>query len=761
MSLRFIYGGSGSGKTRFCLGEIKSKLAAGATQPLVLLVPEQFTFQAERDLITVLGTGGILKTEVLSFRRMAYRAFNEAGGITYPHIHPAGKCMILYRILDKMRDSFQVFSRSADRQGFVNTLSTLITEFKRYNVTPEALDNAGKGLEEDNPLKGKLMELTSIYALFEKTLAERYRDPDDDLTLASEKLVSTSLYDGAEIWIDGFAGFTPQEYRVIGRLMQKAERVNISFCTDCLEGEGASGGTDIFSSIKTAYRKLVKMAKENGIPVEPAVILNNEPLFRFSRSPELSYPERHLYAYPYKTYREKTHDVSLFSSVNIFSEIEACARDIVRLCRDRGLRYRDIAVVTGNLSGYEKLIEVIFAEYGIPCFIDRKVDIVNHPLVRLILSMLDIFIENWSYEAVFRYLKTGLTGIDQDSIDRLENYVLACGVQGSRWIDEQEWRMIPDLILDEKSLEAQRELLENINRIRAQVLAPLMEFRKKTRGRKRASEFCASLYDYLCTIGVPERIEDSIERFRKIGILNLANEYSQVWNIVMEVFDQTVEVMGDETFGIERFANILKIGFGEYKIGLIPAALDQVLVGSIERSKSHEIKALYILGANDGVFPPAAAEEGILSDQDRAVLNNAGIELAGDTRTRAFDGQYLVYRALTTAGSYLRISWPIADHEGRTLRPSMVVSRLRKLFPAITETSNIVPSGSASEEMELLSGRTSAFRAMVSALRQRADGKEFNLSGRECTAGLPRRRNGSRNVRQPGQPFDIKIWHSR
>ena len=725
MSLRFIYGRAGSGKTRFCLGEIKSKLAAGATQPLVLLVPEQFTFQAERDLITVLGTGGILKTEVLSFRRMAYRAFNEAGGITYPHIHPAGKCMILYRILDKMRDSFQVFSRSADRQGFVNTLSTLITEFKRYNVTPEALENAGKGLEEGNPLKGKLMELTSVYALFEKTLAERYRDPDDDLTLASRKLGFTSLYDGAEIWIDGFAGFTPQEYGVIGQLMKKSQRVNISFCTDCLEKEGVSGDTDIFSSIKTAYRKLVKMAKENGIPVEPAVILNKKPLFRFSLSPELSHLERNLYAYPYKTYREKTQDISLFSSVNIFSEIEACARDIVGLCRDRGMRYREIAVVAGNLAGYEKLIEAIFAEYGIPCFIDRKVDIVNHPLVRLILSMLDIFIENWSYEAVFRYLKTGLTGIDQDSIDRLENYVLACGIRGGRWTEEQEWRMVPGLIPDEKSLEDEDELLEGINRIRAQVLAPLMEFRKKTRGRKRASEFCASLYDFLCTLGVPERIEDSIERFRKSGNLNLANEYSQVWNIVMEVFDQTVEVMGDETFGIERFANILKIGFGEYKIGLIPASLDQVLVGSIECSRSHEIKALYILGANDGVFPPAAAEEGILSDQDRAVLNNAGIELASDTRTQAFDGQYLVYRALTTAGSYLRISWPIADHEGRTLRPSLVVSRLRKLFPTITETSNILPSGSASEEMELLSCRAPVFKSMVSALRQRADGKEI------------------------------------
>lgn len=725
MSLRFIYGRAGSGKTRFCLNEMKSRITEGSTKPLVLLVPEQFTFQAERDLITVLETGGILKTEVLSFRRLAFRIFNEVGGITYPHIHSAGKCMIIYRILDKMRDSFKVFSKSADRQGFVNTLSTLITEFKRYNITPEALEIASKSLEEDNPLKDKLMELNSIYAAFEKTLSERYRDSDDDLTMASEKLGFTSLYDGAEVWIDGFAGFTPQEFKVIERLMLKAERVNITFCTDCLEGEIPTNGTDVFSAVKAAYRKFVKIAKEDEIKIEPAIHLGNITLPRFSKSLELAHLEGYLNAYPYKAYKDRTNDLLLFSSVNIFSEIEAAARDIIRLCRDRELRYRDIAVVTRNLAGYEKLIEVIFTEYGIPCFIDRKVDISNHPLIRLILSMLDIFNENWSYEAVFRYLKTGMTGIDQGSIDRLENYVLACGIRGSRWTDEQDWRMSPDLIPDQKSLETQSKLLENINKIRALVSAPLLEFRKKTKGRKKASEFCGALYDFLCSLGVPERIEGSIERFRRSGKLNLANEYSQVWNIVMEVFDQTVEVMGDETFGIERFTNILKIGFGEYKIGLIPASLDQVLVGSVERSKSHEIKALYILGVNDGMFPSSAAEEGILSDQDRAALNNAGVELASDTRTQAFDEQFLVYRALTTAGNNLRISWPIADQEGKTLRPSMVISRLRKLFPSICETSNILPAGSEAAEMEFVSSKPATFKQMVTALRQKADGKEI------------------------------------
>ncbi|MHB8125339.1 MAG: helicase-exonuclease AddAB subunit AddB [Desulfitobacteriaceae bacterium] len=724
MSLRFIYGRAGSGKTRYCLNELKANIISGVTHPLILLVPEQFTFQAERDLITVLETGGILKTEVLSFRRMAFRIFNEVGGITYPHIHSAGKSMIIYRILDKMRGSLKVFAKAADRQGFVNTLTTLFTEFKRYNITPEELEQTSQGFAPDNPLKDKLVELNSIYAAFEKTLAERYSDADDDLTLAAAKLTFTTMYKGAEIWIDGFAGFTPQEYQVVAKLLQTAVRVNISLCTDCLEGAGSSDGTDVFSAVKGTYRKLIKMTKELDIKVEPAVVLV-EPLFRFKTSAELAHLERNLNAYPYQTYRVKTQDISLFSSVNIFSEIEAAARDIVRLCRDKGLRYRDMALVVRNLAAYERLIQVIFADYEIPYFIDQKIEISNHPLVRLLLSMLDIFNENWSYEAVFRYLKTGLTGVERSSIDQLENYVLACGIRGSRWTNEQDWTMSPGLIPDGRDSGAQKSALEEINRVRAAISVPLLQFRQQTKGRKKAAEICSALYDFLGELGVPERIAATIDQFRTSGQLNLANEASQVWNIVMEVFDQTVEVMGDETFGLERFSNIVKIGLGEYKIGLIPAALDQVLVGSVERSKSHEVKALYILGTNDGVFPAATVEEGILSDLDRATLNQAGLELASDTRTKAFDEQYLVYRALTTAESYLWLSWPIADQEGRTLRPSLIITRLRKLFPAISEASNILKPESDLAELELVTGKTPAFKQMVSVFRQKAEGKDL------------------------------------
>lgn len=721
MSLRFVYGRAGSGKTHFCLDELKTRIRSGAENPLILLVPEQYTFQAERDLIAMLNTGGILKTEVLSFRRLAFRIFNETGGITYPHMHPAGKNMILYRILDRMKGTLKTYSRSAEQPGFISTLSGLITEFKRYNVTPEKLKEVVPQLQEGSALKEKLTELAGIYEAFDEALKKRYRDPDDDLTLAVQKLKHSSQFRNAEIWVDGFTDFTPQEYAILQELLLQAKRVTVTLTTDALDAETSE--LDIFASAKKAYNRLLYLAKQGNIAFEPPVRLFE--LYRFRESTELLHLEQNLNAHPYRIYPKATTQLSLFSAVNLSTEIEAVATDILRLCRDEGFRFRDIAVVTRNLSSYEKLIEGTFAEYGIPCFLDRKLDIANHPLVRLILAMLDIFIENWSYEAVFRYLKSGLTGIEQERIDRLENYVLACGIRGGKWTAEEAWTMIPELLPDEKSRTDYALLLEEIHQTRLQITTPLLEFRSRTRGRRTAAEFCTALFDFLGQLDIPRRMEQMVEDFRQRGDLILANEYSQVWNMVMALMDQMVEVMAEETFGVERFSNLLTIGFAEYKIGLIPASLDQVLVGSVERSKSHAIKALYILGTNDGVFPANGGDEGIITDDERACLAEAGVELAKSSRHRAYDENFLAYRAMTTPSHRLFISWPIADQEGKSLRPSMLINRLRKLFPAIREGSNILPPADNTRIVEQLVSPITAFRSLITALRQKADGREI------------------------------------
>ena len=726
MSLRLIMGRAGSGKSWFVLEDIKKSLHSGIKRPRILLVPEQFSFQAEKELAEVMEGEGVLEVQVLSFRRLAFRVFNEAGGLTRPHVHPAGKAMLLYRIMDTMKGKLRYFSRAARRRGFAGTMGGLITEFKRYNVKPETLLEAAEKMGGENSLTLKMNELAAIYAAFEEQLKSRYRDSDDDLTLACDKLLEEPLYKGAEIWIDGFSSFTPQEYRLMECLMKTAFRVSISLCAEPEEEGSAGEGIDVFHTVFNAARKLKRLALEAGTAEEPPVRIAPSVLPRFSGSRELAHLEKNYGAYPPKEYKEVTRSILLYPATNTYSEVEAAACEILRLCRDRGCRFRDIAVVTRDLKGYRCLVEAVFSEYAIPFFLDGKLAVVQHPLARLVLSAMAVITENWSYDSVFRYLKTGLTGIEPEAINRLENYVLACGIRGSRWSAGKDWDMSPDLLAADKPSDSGENPLDAINAVRKRVYEPLRTFRDRVKGGKTAAVIAGALFELLCELGVPDRLSAMVGAFRKEGDPASAAEYTQVWNNVMAVFDQAVEVMGDDSLTLERFSEALEIGLGEYELGLIPAALDQVLVGSVERSKSQSVKFLFVLGVNDGIFPSSSAEEGVLTDRERASLDRVGLELAGDSRSRALDEQFLIYKTLSTATRYLRISWPVSDREGRSLRPSMIVARLRKVFPHISETGNLIPSGAREEALFYIQRPAPAYRRMISSLREKADGGAFS-----------------------------------
>jgi ATP-dependent helicase/nuclease subunit B len=693
MVLRFIYGRSGSGKTYLCLREIEKRLKENCTHPLVLLVPEQYTFQAEKELIRVLESGGILKVEVLSFRRLAFRVFNEAGGLTSPHLHPAGKCMLIAKALFKLKPELNMFAKAADHQGFLSEISALITEFKRYNIDPSKLLRVADSWRENDLLRTKISEIAAIYQEYDNLLSEKHSDTDDDLSRAALKIQEIDLYQGAEIWVDGFSGFTPQEYLLLAELFSQAQKVNICLDTDSLDQTELLEGTDTFETVKKTHYRLCQIAAEKGLEIEYHRInvgSASSALPRFKNSIELSHLEKNFYTYPPEIYKEETEDINIFSALNPFTEIEAVARKVLKLCRERGWRYRDIAVLTGDLENYGRLIEVIFAEYEIPYFLDRKLEITQHPLIRLVLSIFAIFKENWSYEAVFSYLKTGLTALPQEDIDRLENYVLASGIKGKRWTNDEDWKMDPGFSSRSPGKE-QDEELRRINRLRLEITEPLLKFRHKTKGRRTANEICSALVELLETLEVPAQIERQIDTYKQEGQLYLAQGNAQIWNILMEVFDQVCEIMKEEKMGIEKFASILSSGLNEYKIGFIPISLEQVLVGNIDRSRSPEVKALFILGVNEGTFPANTLDEGILSDADRAKLQLAGVELSGDTKTKAFEEQYLVYRVLAIPSRYLHLSWSIADQEGKSRRPSLVLSRLRKIFPKVSEQSNILP----------------------------------------------------------------------
>ncbi len=730
MSLRLVYGRAGSGKTRYCLENIKHSLDHKQGK-IVLIVPEQFSLQAERNLIKAAGTGGMLRAEVLSFRRMAYRVFNEVGGIARRHINNAGKSMILFRIMDRLKDELGVFSGAAGQKGFANTMSRMIAEFKRYDLTPEMLREASEGLDETGGLKCKLQDLSLIYSEFEAALHQRYMDSDDDLTELCKKLDKSTQFNHTEIWIDEFSGFTPQEFRVIQKLLGIADTVNICLCTDCLETDLDTIPGMAFVPVRNTADKLKTLAHRDNVNIEPPVKLGQKGdagcafTGRFRSNQALGHLEQNLFSYPCRKYVQPVESISVFAAANMFSEAEATAREVIKLCREKGMRYRDMAVTCRNLEHYEKVLYVVFKEYGIPCFIDKKRDISGHPLIILILSAFEIFKSNWAYESVFRYIKSGMSNITRESSDLLENYVLACGIKGYRWTQEQEWTAREEFSGSGKEKgNGGQQVMEAVNSARIELVKPLEAFREKIKGRRKAAEICTALFDFLGEIGVPQRIDGLIRYFAGSGELDKVNEYRQVWNIVMEVLTQVVEVTGEDLLGIGRFGEILAAGFEEYSIGLIPPALDQVLVGSIERSKSHEIKALFILGVNEGVFPAAVSEEGILTDAERARLEGLGVQLAKDSKYKLLEERFLVYTSLATPSEYLRLSFPAADRDGKALRPSRLISDIKRIFPMLLESSDITGIKTDDSELELVAAPGPAFNELVAAVRKRFEGNE-------------------------------------
>ncbi|MGH4123001.1 MAG: helicase-exonuclease AddAB subunit AddB [Clostridium sp.] len=739
MSLRFIYGGAGKGKSRFCLEDIKERQVEECEKSLVLLVPEQFSFQAEKNLIKVVGSTGIKNVQVLSFNRLAYKVFSEVGGITCKPMDTSGKAMLIHSIMQKKQEKFKVFSAASRQKGFVDNVAGAITEFKKYGISVEDLNVVKEKLGETPLLIDKITDLSLIYGEFDNILNQNYVDPDDDLTRLYSALDECNIFDGCEFWLDEFTGFTPQQYGIIEKLYKKAKRVNITLPLKSSEHSKGMDEADAFYSIKFTEDKLLKIAEETGTSLEKSIELQENKEHKFKDNAELSFLEKNYFAFPYTPSTEKCENIKVFKGLNAYSEIEHVAKDILRICRDEHVRFNKIAVVTRDLPSYEKLIKAIFTEYKIPLFIDKKKDITSNPLIVLITSTVEIFTKNFSYESVFRYLKTGLLDIEVENIDILENFVIQTGIKGKKkWAEAELWQEKIEYYFRDyyDGKEAAKELQKNIEKVETQenqkseinienpvtreekeaekieatikilndtreaFIKPLLALNEKLKGKNNTIKICTALFEFLESIKVYKTLEKWIENFKNQGAQEKVTEYSKIWNLVMELLDQMVEVLGTENLSLDEFVKILSIGFSKHQMGLIPPALDGVSITSLDRIKSHDISALYIIGVNDGVFPKANKEEGIFTDSDRSILKENGVEMANDTKTEVFNEQYLIYATITIPSKYLNISYPIGDYEGKTLRPSIIISRFKALFKELVEQSNITQYSDAPHEMQ-------------------------------------------------------------
>ena len=713
MGIRFVFGRAGSGKSYYCLNQIKKKLNNDKNNKLIMLVPDQYTFQTEKKLLEYVGEKALLRAEVLSFKRMATRVFDRCGGRAINVIEDSGKNMLIYKLLKDKGEELQYFNRISKQQGFVGIVSKSITEFKKYNISEEILKE--KELQiEDKDLKEKVSDLASIYETFNECLHKEYIDSEDILSILSQKLKNCEIYKDAEIWVDEFTTFTPQQLEVLKVLAKQCKNINITLCSDGEIGF-TEGETDIFDVIKNTENRILKMMQENNISYKEPINLNKENLYRFRESKELGHIEKYFFNFPFKIYKDECKDIRLYKANNNYSEIEWVAQDILRLVRDKGYRYKDIAVVCREIDSYDKITSVIFNEYNIPYFLDKKREILSNPLVVLIISALEILVTNWSYESVFKYVKSGLIKLETNFIDKLENYILANGIKGYKWTR--------DLLLSagEELTQEEIEIFEYMEEIRR----PIINLYNKIKGDVTVRKYCTALYEILLEINAFETMDKWLDDFNNKGMQDKIKEYTQVPSIVMDMLDQAVEVLGDEVVDLKTFSKILISGFEEKEIGVIPMALDQVNIGDIARIKGRDVKALYIVGANDGVLPSANKDEGILSDEDRIELKNIGIELASDTRSRVFEEQFMVYTALTIPSNYLMITYPMADFEGKSLRPSIIIPRLKKILPKLQEESEIYNKNLLNDKYHNITAPTPTFNELIEALRREYEKEEI------------------------------------
>ncbi|MBE1443294.1 helicase-exonuclease AddAB subunit AddB [Paenibacillus sp. OAS669] len=743
MAIRFVLGRSGSGKSEYCLRNIKEKLIEAPNgRPIILLVPEQATFQAEYALVSAPELGGTLRAQVLSFRRLAWRVMQEAGGTARLPIDETGKKLLLHKIIHKQKDRLKLFSTTADQMGFIEKINDLFKEFKRYCVTSEGLSQFLESPSMQNQtlsMKEKLHDLQLLFGEFEQELSRTYLDGEDYLTLLASQLSQSEYVRDAECWIDGFHGFTPQEFAVIESLASVCSEVTMTLCLNREYRLGEKPhDLDLFHPTARTMLQLLERMDRLQIPVRESILLNPSPPVRFMENPMLAYMEQafeHRVKKPYNSpFKPAEEGVRLTAAVNRRAEVEGAARDILKLVREEGARFRDITVTVRNAEVYGDLLSSTFADFGIPYFFDQKRTVMHHPLVELIRSSLEVILHYWKYDAVFRCVKTDFflplgnddTGIqlDRHAMDQLENYVLAFGIQGARWFDGKPWTYSLRASLEQPEAtasEAEAAFLHKMNVCRSRVAEPLYAFQEQMKRSQTVQEKVKALYELLVQLQVPQRLESWSQRAIRDGKPEKAREHSQVWDRIIDMFDQLVELLGEEEASTETFAALLETGMESIKLGLVPPSLDQVLIGSMDRTRTGNVKHVFVLGVNEGVIPSKMKEDSVLSEPEREKLTDLGLPMAEGSRRKLLDEQFLIYCSFCTPSQCLWLSYPLADEEGKMLLPSEIIRHMKRMFPGVKERllmSEPTAGMGLNEQLDYIASPGNALSYLIVQLKQ-------------------------------------------
>ena len=717
MSLRFYFGPSGSGKSHRIYEEIMQRAAQEPGRNFLIIVPDQFTMQTQKDLVMRSDRGGILNIDVLSFGRLSHRILEEVGTKEMPVLDDTGKSLVLQKIAADLKEQLPAMGSLLHKQGYIHEVKSAISEFMQYGISTQDMDKLIASAEKRGALAMKLRDLKTLYRGFQDYIRDHFITTEETLDVLRRSLVKSKILPDSVVVFDGFTGFTPIQNRLIQELMRVCEETIVTVTIGEEEDPYQMDGEQkLFHLSKKTVADLVKLAAEAEVTRGEDVFVKGGPN-RFTEASALCYLEQNLFRYQYEPYTEKQCEIRMFEALSPREEVHQTALYIRKLIREEGLTYRDIAVVIGDLEGYASYVETEFGQLEIPCFLDRTRGIVLNPMIEYIKSALQLYIRDFSYDTVFHFLRSGMADISREEIDELENYVIRTGARGYRTYSRLFTRKTEEMQQGsgQEDTERAEETMERLNRIRQQFTDTVEILHMAPRAK--AGEYVDHLYDFLEQNQVQQKLLNYQQWFEQEGDLAKAREYAQIYRLVMDLLDQIYELLGEEEISLQEFADILEAGFGEITVGTIPQNVDRIVVGDMERTRLKQVKVLFFLGVNDGNIPKNVSKGGIISDMDREFLIESGTEMAPSPRQQMYIQRLYLYLNMTKPSQRLYLSYAKVNSDGKGIRPSYLIDTVRKLFPQLA-----VEYPQNRSRLEQIEGRQEGARYLAEELREYADG---------------------------------------
>ncbi len=675
MSLKFIFGPSGSGKSQFLYNRIVEKSEAHPERQFIVLVPEQFTMQTQKDLVAAHPAHGIMNIDVLSFARLAYRVFEETGGGQLPVLDDEGKSLVLRKIAGDFEGELKVLRGNMKKPGYISEVKSVISEFTQYDVGEEEICRVMETAGEDSNLSCKLEDILKLYLGFSEYLDKKYITKEELLDVLSREIGKSEILKDSTVALDGFTGFTPVQNRLLRELMRCCREVVVTVIMDERENPFSYRSPyQLFALSKHMVSSLSDISKEEKIAVEEPEYLYGKPV-RFEGNDALSFLERNIFRCGREIFGREQEAVSVRAARNPKEEAFAAAGEIRALVRERKYRFRDIGVIASDMDVYGDYLEEAFAAYDIPAFMDHKRSILLNSFVEYVRSLLNMAEQGFTYESVFRFLRTGLSGIDYEDTCVLENYVIGLGIKGYK-----KWQCRWERLL--KGMDA--EDLKRLNRLRTQFVERVDGFVFVLKQRqKTVRDITEALYEFMVQEELQLKLKRQEEMFLAEGELALAKEYAQVYRILMELLDKFVELLGDEAVSLKEYGKLLDAGLSEARVGVIPPSVDQLVAGDVQRTRLKDIKALIFIGANDAYLPGALLRTGLLSERDRERFQKEKISLAPGGKEQAYIQKFYLYMNLTKPSERLSVYFSKVSPDGKSMRPSYLIQEIRRLYPLL------------------------------------------------------------------------------